>query len=426
MNDRLVSKYKNNQIASKKKHIFSRLLDYFSLFVVTYLLFTVFYSIANRLPVLEGPSRRLQEQNTQIAEYIDSTHLQRLNADHSALLSIDEGAQRYVEYICKTSAFVHEMAFPYKNESGVFEDKNINIEETFIYNAYSYELDEISYYYKIFKKNEPSLNNYSFNEIDYQDDIDTFLYLKIMGVDSTKFVNEDDSDYLENGQSVSIYTVLTKERTIELLRYFKEDRADLTLYNEIYLNFINAAKYGINDVENNSLPYRELISNFDNTYQSLITTVVIIYLLSYSVSYILLTLIMRLISKEWVTLGQKVLNLAISSYDELTPSIWQILVYYLLNYILFVTSLIIAFYFMGMIGVFSLKIIGPITLLSVLVALLIINIVSLLLPLFNKNNHDLTSLITRLMVKDTKEYEGPVMEEATNSDEESEHHGIDQ
>ena len=406
--ERLVSKYKNNVIASKKKHIFSRLLDYFSLFVVTYLLFTVFYSIGARTPVMTNSSKKLQQESTQVAEYIDSTHLQRLNANRSALISIDEGAATYVENVCKTSAYVHNLTFPVKNEGGTFDEVVVIVEETFVNNLTSYELDNISYYFKSFKKNEVSLNNYVYEENDYKDDIDTYLYLKIMKVDATKFVTSDDEDYLARGNNVSRYTVLNKEQTTTLLRYYKEDRADTSLYNDIYNSYLKAAQYGVDDIENNSVPYKTLVSAFNKTYQEITLEIFVTYLISYTVAYLLLTIVLRLICKEWVTLGQKVMGLGISANDELEPNAGQLIGYHLFNYVTFVTSIFIGLYFMGMLGVFTAKILGPVTLFAIFVALFAANLVSFFMQFFNKNNHDLSTLITRILVKDKSEFESPV------------------
>lgn len=415
---RLTSKYKNNIIASKKKHIFSRLLDYFSLFVVTYLLFTVFYAVGSRLPVVDNTAKSLQNQNAEIAEYIDSTHLQRLKEDKSALISIDDGAVSYVESLAKTSAYVHELTFPKKNASGTFDEVVVPVEETFVGDP-TYQLDAMSYYFKSFKKNEESLNNYIYDGVDYRDDIDTYLYLKIMKVDASICVAMDDNDFIARGNEVSRYVVLNEESTNKLLQYFKEDRADISLYNKIYLNFIEGAKYGIKDVETNSQTYNGLIKTYNNIYQSLTLAILLIYLISYTVAFLLLVGIMRLIAKEWVTLGQKVMGIAMASKDEIEPSIGQLIAYHALNFLFFSTSLAIAFYFMGMIGVFSFKIGGVVSVLAILIALLVINIASLLLPLFNKNNDDLVTLLTRINVKDVKEFEGPVGVEETPDNKET-------
>ena len=67
-----------------------------------------------------------------------------------------------------------------------------------------------------------------------------------------------------------------------------------------------------------------------------------------------------------------------------------------------------------------------VSVLAILIALFVINIVSLFMPLFNKNNHDFVSFMTRLNVKDTKEFEGPVDATETTDAEESNNDGSEQ
>ena len=62
---------------------------------------------------------------------------------------------------------------------------------------------------------------------------------------------------------------------------------------------------------------------------------------------------------------------------------------------------------MGMLGVFTAKILGPVTLFAIFVALFATNLVSFFMQFFNKNNHDLSTLITRILVKDKSEFESP-------------------
>ena len=409
MSERKVSRYKNNVPATGRRHLYSRLLDYFSLFVVTYILFSIFYAIASRMPVVDNIAQKLVNQNGLIAEYIDSTHLQRLNEDHSELISIDDGAKDYILGIAKTSAYVHQVDFPYKQDNGTYLEYPVSIEETFIDDLTTYELDTMSYYYKYFKKNETSLNNYVYEDVDYKDDVDTYMYLKVMKVDETKFAADDDADLLARGEGASRFVVLNLENTTALANYYREDKTAQSLYDHIYGCYISGAQYGIKDVENNSAQYNKLLDEYGLIYQDLTLAIFVVYLISYVVSYLLMTFILRLICKEYTTLGQKVLGLAICDVHEMEPSGWRILGYHAINFVLFFSSTIIALYFMGMIGVFSLSIIGKFTVLALLLAILTLNIFSLFMPLFNKNNHhDLSTLISRIIVKDTKEFEGPV------------------
>ena len=45
------------------------------------------------------------------------------------------------------------------------------------------------------------------------------------------------------------------------------------------------------------------------------------------------------------------------------------------------------------------------------------------MPLLNKNNHDFVSFITRLNIKDVKEFEGPVGVEETSDNKENNNDG---
>lgn len=61
-----------------------------------------------------------------------------------------------------------------------------------------------------------------------------------------------------------------------------------------------------------------------------------------------------------------------------------------------------------MLGIFTLTIVPGLTLFTLFVPLLILNLISLFMPLFTKNHHNLSTLLSRLIVKDTKDFDGPV------------------
>ena len=170
----VVSQYKNNSVASKKKHIYSRLLDYFGLFVFTYIIFNIFYAIGIKTPVVVSLADKLNACNYQLTQYIDNSHLQRVD-ENGDLISLNDGAHQYIESLCKTSAYVHNKTFP-KKVDGAFVEEDVNPNETFIYEKDNYALDSLSYYFINFKANEPSLNNYVVDGVDYSSDKETYLY----------------------------------------------------------------------------------------------------------------------------------------------------------------------------------------------------------------------------------------------------------
>ena len=399
----LVSKYKNNSLASKKKHIYSRLLDYFSIFVLAYLLFNIFYMVSLNFPVMTDLGNRLSNINGQVAEYIDSTHLQRLKSDKSGLISLEESANEYAKAVSKTSAYINNLPFPVKNDDGTYSDVAVLKEETFVNDLTNYSMDPLTFYFYKFKAEDPSLNNY-----DGYTDKEQYLFKHILTTDDTKFVSSDDTNLVARGEGISKYNVLTVENTQKMLKYYRGDTLDTSIHELLYTRYINAVQKGIKDVEAHSTTYLAYIDLFNKEYQNLTGALLLIYLISYTVAYIALTLILALISKEWVTIGQKVMSQGICDTHENEPRWWNILIYHLLNYVLFFSSSALGFYFMGLFGVLSFKILPHISVLTIDIAILTLNIFSLFMPLFNKNRFNLSTLISRVLVKDKKEFEGSV------------------
>lgn len=410
-----VSKYKNNSLASKKKHIFARLLDYFSIFVISYLTFTILYAVAGSLPVINNLVNNLASISEQAALYVDSTHLQRLDEEKTYLIPTDEGAVTYMVNMTKTSAYVNNVKYPVKQSDGTFIEVDVDVKDTFVYQKDEYALDNVSFYYKKFKKEEPSLNNYVLDGVDYKDDIDIYLYVNIMKFDTSYFITSDDANYIERANGVSIYTVFNQENTLRMINKVARgediDAEANNIYNRMVNAYESAINYGIDDVEGKSAPYLEINRNFNKAYQALIGAFSLVYFISYTIAYLLLMMIMRLITKEWITLGQKVMGLAMADLDEMTPSWWQILVYNLSNYLLFSTTSLISAYLVGMFGMFSFEIFPGFNLLMIMLFLLTLNILSLFMPLFNKRRFNISTFLARLQSKDKNEYDAPPVEE---------------
>ena len=68
--EKTVSKYVNNALASKKKHVYVRLLDYFLTFVVTYLVFTLVLPVSSNFSVVQNRYVALSNISTEMADYI--------------------------------------------------------------------------------------------------------------------------------------------------------------------------------------------------------------------------------------------------------------------------------------------------------------------------------------------------------------------
>ena len=401
MAERLVSKYKFNSVASKKKHIFSRLLDYFSLFVVTYIVFMISFTISGNLPVMKNISNNLNKINYEVAEYIDSTHLQRLNADKNGLISLEESAEVYVKNVAKTCAYIYEKPFYQKQSDGTYQEIEINKEETFVYDLDNYPLDPLCFYFIKFKSEDPSLNDYG----DF-DDKEQYLFNYIITSDESNFITVDDEHYITRAEGLSHYNILSEELTDVIINYYHGDTLNTTAHKLLYMRYINAVQKGIKEVEKKSATYLSYMNKYAAVNNQLIGALALIYFLSYLFSYLALTGILRLICKEWTTLGQKVMGLAICDNHENEPSAIRLVCYHLISFVLFFSSSALGLYFTGLPGVLSFKLIPHISILWIDIGLITLNVISLFMPLFNKNRYDLSTLITRIFIKDIKEFEG--------------------
>ena len=410
MKEKVASKYRVNALAGKKKHIYSRLLDYFTTFVVSFLMFTIVYAIAARVPAFTKYASAYTNHGNDITEFVVTSHLQNRQEDASALADIGVDANQYVTRLMKNTAYVLNEKIPVPGS----EDIYVPVEQSFVYERTSYALDNMSYYYMNFKKTREALvegsnlNNYVFDSVDYKDDIETYQYLKIMQVNAEIYVSSVSS----RGGGVSRFTVLNLETFNKLKsRVFLNDTSSQeanNLYGSIYQNYIKGAEFGIKDIESNSVIYKGLLSAFNSAYQDLSRAIMVVYFISYALGFVILTVVVRLVSKEWITIGMKVMGVGMTGHDDNEPAIWQNVIYHLVNFVLFASTSIISLFFIGIFGVTSLQLFPGFTLLALLIVLLIFNVLSLGLSFFAKKPLDFSTFLSFIYLKDKNDYDVPV------------------
>lgn len=402
MSEQLVSRYKFNSMASKKKHIFARLLDYFSTFVLSYLLFTISFSIFAPIPPIRSISDRLSNINRTVAAYIDSTHLQRLNEGKNGLISLEKSAEIYASNIAMTCAYVYDLDFYKKQSDGTYIKTKITKEETLINNMSEYALDPLSYYFISFKSDPV---NEGLDDYEGYDNKETYLFKHIIESDDANFIATDDANYIARAEGLSRYNILSAELTDSIIKYFHGDTASTEAHKILYLRYINAVQKGIKEVQTKSVRYLGLMDEYKAANRALTGALALLYFLTYLFTYVLLTMLTRLFCKEWLTLGQKVMGLGVCDMNDNEVSPLRLFFYHIINALMFFSSSIAGLYFMGLTGVLGFSVIPYVTILSIDIALLTLNVISFLLSMFNRNNFDLSTFITRINFKDTKEYD---------------------
>lgn len=417
--EQIVSSLKNNSLASKKKHLYSRLLDYFSLFVSTYLVFTLVNTIGTNLPSVKEKISRLNDINKEALVFIDETALQKLDKDTYELISSETLGREYILNVTKTSAYYHELMWPTKQDDGTYIDVEINKEDTFIGDLTDYSKDNLSHYYKLFKKSgHEGLESYQYEGIDYKDDIDTFLYKKIMNINTDFYIDA----VSPRGEEISNFVIYNKDITSRMItrlaRGETSDNVATEVFNDTYNGYAKAIKYGIDEVENLSVEYLNINSNFNKAYQDLGGSVLLMMLISYVIAYVLLTVGTFLFGKEWITLGQKMMKLGMTDTRENEPKWWNLCLYHLINFITFASSWVIAFYFVGIFGVLSFMITPHIALSSIFIALFTFNFLSIIVSFVSKKGFDISTFVSRILIKDKNEFDiAPGMEEIADGSE---------
>ena len=411
---KIASRYAPNSIASPKKHIYSRLIDYFLTFICSLTLFAIMMPISMNLSIYKSVSYEYSVARKEFYDFIDTTGILRLNESGNDLLSIATEAESYVERVGKTSAYVHNTTFPKKNDDGTYSEIPVEVKDTFIYEKDEYELDNLSHYYRKYKPSQEELNDYligtdhkKYEELT-EAQKDEFQYSYIMGLTKDNYVDSDDSDYLSRGGGISTYLVLNSEMTEKIKLYYKNDRADVSLHMSIFNAFVRGEQKAINEVETTSLVYKTIESKINAISQKYSAFQVVIYMFCYLIAYVLLNLLVSIFSKEWTTVGQKVMSLAMCEIGETEPPIWKYLIYHLISLFLFASSTILSFLLLGNLGVTSLKVFPHISLLAILFFILTLNLFSLFMPLFNKKNHDLSTFFVKIIFKDKHEFDVPV------------------
>lgn len=411
---KIASRYAPNSVASAKKHIYSRLLDYFLTFISTLALFAVFMPISMNTSIYKDVSSEYAAERKLFYQFIDTTGILSLNESGNDLLSVAVEAENYVERVAKTSAYVHDTTFPKRNDDGTYSNVPVDVKDTFIYQREEYKLDNLSHYYQKYKHTQEELDDYvidgvhkKYNELTPTQK-DEYQYKTIMELSATNYVSDDDIDYLSRGDGVSRYVVLNSEMTEKIKLYYKNDRNDTSLHQSIFNAFIKGTQKAINEVETKSIIYKNIENRINAVSQKYSAIQVVVYFICYLIAFILLNVLVSIFSKEWTTIGQKAMSLAMCDKDEMEPPVWKYLIYYALSFILFSSSTMLSFMLLGIFGVTSLKVFPHISLLAIMIFILTLNLFSLFMPLFNKKNFDLASFSVKIVHKDKHEFDVPV------------------
>lgn len=398
----LVSEYKNNLIAKRSKIVYSTLIDYFLVLILTFLLFVCAIApINNCLPSTKGFVNNMYKSRSNLNQIVAETRIQNYDEENKSLVNISTTCKSYIKSLVKTSYYVYDMEYPVFNSSPV----KITKEETLL----NIDNDNLTYYFVNFKSSHNDLNDYNFDGIDYKDNKQEYLYLKMLGYTSSMissyFISEDDYNSSSYKDSLSRYQILNKQTSIDLMNYIERDDSNVTsIYNQFSNCYYQACSYGVDQIESKYTPYiSEYNSNFIPNYQGYLSSLLICNILSYVLGFSVFEVLVYLLSKKKETIGNRVIKLAVISKDELELSPIQKTGLILSRFVFYFSGTILCMIFSNNLGA-AMYMFNGVSYLQFIIFSLGLGIISLLFLAFNKSHQLISNLITSTVFKSKEDF----------------------
>lgn len=410
-----LSKYINNPIADKKNIFLSNLFDYFITLIATLFIFYIGLIVSSSLPVTTKTVDKYNLVTKEVKDFINTTHLAKYDLETGAQTSVETDASNYLKCLVKTSAYIYDLKYPLKNEDSTYDTENkVKLHETFLYQKDEYKLDNISYFYYVFSSSNTELKDYVYEEVDYKDNLDTFIYLKTMGYETLSnyndmFIKEDNPAYNEYKEVLPRFLILDKELTTSLTnRLVYNDVSDTNAgyaATNIKTAYKNGIDYAIKLVEKKSNTYKDLAKQFETVYTNYARIGLVTYLISYVFSYVAMFGLGRAMAGSFITISQKTRSLGLARKDEGSPNIGNMIIYHIVNFFIQLSSCILVFMFTGYTGIFNITLFGPINIFVIELVLIVFTFTSILTTLVSKDGQSLALILSKMVLKDTKTYE---------------------
>ena len=411
-----VSSYKDNVIASKGKVVLANLADYLVTLVLTLLLYFVAITpIFSSLNIVSSYKNDVNASQTSLKEIVNETHLQTFKGDGKTLKSTDEVANEYLETYAKTSFFVNDEKYPYKDEKGNITAKDVNKDETFL--APSFLNDPLAYYFFVYKQNEESLSSYVYEGKDYKDDKESAFFETISLFNKKGF----DNLFVKKSDEISIYRQIDIEKARYLsdyLVYGQSSSSSKEVVSLLTSSFNNAENIFISEVENNLPRYIEINNRFLSAYQALNTGYVLCYFIAFIVAFPITEFLLPLFIKKHRTLGVYCFKLGYSRLDDMEPKTKNLLLKGLVRFFIQLSCVFIGSFFFNTQSIFFLSYNG-FSFLYIIIFSLLLGISSIIFTLCNKRHQGFAELASFVILKDPSEFESRVQEKGEENGKQS-------
>jgi len=418
----LVSPYKNNLIAKRSKILFSTLIDYFLVFILSFIFYvgvcSPIYSVTG---VYKENVAGFNQGKEELYKIVGETRIQLYDEESKKLEDINDVFDRYLLSLVKTSYYLDNLQFP-SYDGQHYVDVDIDINDT----LFNLDNDNMTYYYLVFKTKEESLNNYVIDNEDYKDKKITYLYSKILGYSNYESYFTNDDSYLEKQAVIDYknkynleftkYSILNEE-TRDLLKqklvYSDTSSKVIEIYNNFYNCYVNGANIGVNQVETYYTKYIETSNAFFKYYYNYLIGTIVCFIISYTLAFLVFNVFIYLLNKKKETIGNRVMKLGTSTIQEFDLSWKNKILSILSKLILYFSCMFLTVTFTNNFAAIVISSYG-FSLLGFLLFSLLLDILSIIL-MFCKSNHQLlSSFVSFTLIKSTEEFENIPSKENEN------------
>lgn len=411
--EQLVSNYKNNVIGKKSKIFFAILIDYFLIFIGCFALHVgVVTPISTTFPIYKESINGINTGKEELNKIVSSSHLQLFDEKTSRLENIEVTYNRYLTSLVKTSYYLNNEKYPTFDGTS-YPLKEVNVEDTF--DTPNYINDNVSFYFKKFKKDNPSLDFYIYENEDYSSKIDEYIYEKIMKLNELDyFVNSQDMNSFTFTADLNRYNVLKLDNAKLLMNklIFNDTSSKANeIYTNIYNSYINAIDTGVEEIETKLDTYISTYNSFYHYYMSYVSFSIVSLLISYLLSYVIFEIILVYCFKKKNTIGNRALKLDFATIDEFEPSFKNRFIYNLVIFFTYFSNLFLVSIFTSQYASLLISSSG-FSLLGFIVFSFALDLISLILLIVKKNNQSLSLFASNMVLKSKEDFENiPIKDE---------------
>lgn len=415
-----ISSYKNFVVASKSKTVWSIVLDFLFTLVLSMLIYMIAVSpIHSSFPSSKQRQTEIASLYDELCLTVGESRLQDYDVSTKSLVDTDTMAASFLTSLAKTSYYINGVDYP-KGLGGSAEA--VNKEDTFLFNPLSsdglqsFPNDGISFYYFSFKNmvGNESISSYVYSDVDYKGKESDYLFLKAYRYEATAF----DGYFANKESSLPLYQQLeiNKAKALVDVLVFNDTGSEArTVYDNLRNSYFTCLNLFTEELESTYTPFVEKYNQHQALTRSHYIETFGGMMIAYTLSFLILELIVPLFLKGKKTIGIKAFSLVYCGSDEMEPSILAYALQRVIRFLIQFLSLAFVLYTFNGIGLLVVDLGGGFTLGYLFLASLLLGITSLVTSLFTTNHQPFPEFLSRIEIRDTQVMEaGTAKEDVVN------------